>query len=81
MKEKRRAPRRRQRAAYAKSAGGWAKTGSLKGPAGADGPHDTLKGVRWFAFALTATFGDAPSLITSQTYTPTSSAAATTSKR
>jgi hypothetical protein len=64
---------------YAKGAGGWAKTGNLAGPAGEDGQDvtDTLKGVRWFAFALTAgpAFDDAPQLITSQAYTPTTSAA------
>jgi hypothetical protein len=74
---------------YSKSAGGWAKTGSLKGPAGTDGADgqdgadgvdvkDTLGGVRWFAFAMTAGFVDAPKLITSEVYTPTSSAASFT---
>jgi hypothetical protein len=63
---------------YAKGAGGWAKTGSLKGPAGADGADGagvTLRGADWFAFALTAAFADAPQLITSEAYTETSSSA------
>lgn len=65
---------------YAKGAGGWAKTGSLKGPAGTDGTDGddagaTLRGAPWFAFALTAAFLDAPQLITSETYTETSSSA------
>ena len=71
---------------YAKGAGGWAQTGNLKGPAGDDGADgadgvdikDTVGGVRWFAFALNASFGDMPSLITSETYTDVSSAAAFT---
>lgn len=65
---------------YAKGAAGWTKTGSLKGPAGADGADGgaTLRGVPWFAFALTAAFLDAPQLITSETYTETSSSAAFT---
>jgi hypothetical protein len=63
---------------YAKSAGGWTKTGSLTGPAGADGADGagaTLRGADWFAFALTAAFADAPQLITSEAYTKTSSTA------
>lgn len=60
---------------YAKSAGGWTKTGSLKGPAGMDGAGVTLRGADWFAFALTAAFADAPQLITSEAYTKTSSSA------
>lgn len=68
---------------YSKGAGGWTKTGSLKGPAGADGSDGadgadagvTLRGADWFAFALTAAFADAPQLITSEAYTKTSSAA------
>lgn len=65
---------------YAKSAGGWTKTGSLKGPAGSDGTDGTdagatLRGAPWFAFALTAAFLDAPQLITSETYTAASSSA------
>lgn len=68
---------------YAKGAGGWTKTGNLAGPPGADGMNgvdagDTLGGVRWFAFALTAAFVDAPQLLTSQTYTGASSAASFT---
>jgi hypothetical protein len=68
---------------YAKDAGGWTKTGSLKGPAGADGldgvdVDDTLQGVRWFAFAMNAAFVDTPSLLTSQTYTDVSSSASFT---
>jgi hypothetical protein len=60
---------------YSKGAGGWTKTGSLKGPAGDDGVDvkDTVGGVRWFAFALTAGFIDAPNLVTGQAFTPTSS--------
>jgi Collagen triple helix repeat (20 copies) len=63
---------------YAKGAGGWTKTGSLEGPAGADGADGagvTLRGADWFAFALTAAFADAPQLITSEAYTETSSSA------
>jgi Collagen triple helix repeat (20 copies) len=65
---------------YAKGAGGWAKTGNLAGPPGTDGTDgqdatDTLKGVRWFAFALTSAFVNAPQLITNETYTATTSAA------
>jgi hypothetical protein len=62
---------------YAKEAGGWAKTGNLKGADGADGVDvkDTVGGVRWFAFALTAGFVDAPNLLKGETYTPTSSSA------
>jgi hypothetical protein len=65
---------------YAKEAGGWTKTGSLQGPAGTDGVDvkDTLQGVRWFAFALSAGNIDAPNLVTSETYTPTSSSASFT---
>ena len=59
----------------------------MQGPAGDDGADgsdgvdgvdvkDTLGGVRWFAFALDAAFADAPSLITSQTYSDVSSSAA-----
>lgn len=64
---------------YSKGVGGWTKTGSLKGPTGADGDpgvdvKDTLGGVRWFAFGLTAGFVDAPALVTSTAFTPTSSA-------
>lgn len=57
---------------YAKTAGGWTKTGSLKG---ADGGGTTLRGADWFAFALTAAFADAPQFITSEAYTKTSSSA------
>lgn len=68
---------------YSKGAGGWTLSGSLKGPegdAGADGEdgvdvEDTLQGLRWFSFALSAGFVDTPSLITSSTYTDTSSSA------
>jgi hypothetical protein len=65
---------------YAKAAGGWTKTGNLMGPAGSDGMDgatagDTVGGVRWFAFALTAAFVDAPQLITDETYTGASSVA------
>jgi hypothetical protein len=68
---------------YLKSAGGWAKTGNLMGPAGTDGtdgtdgtsPGESVGGVRWFAFALTSAFVDAPQLLTSETYTAASSAA------
>jgi hypothetical protein len=66
---------------YAKGVGGWAKTGNLQGPAGADGVDGqggTLRGLGWFAFALTAAFADAPQLLTSETYTTTSSAASFT---
>jgi len=65
---------------YSKGAGGWTKTGSEKGPTGMEGApgvdvKDTLGGVRWFAFALTAAFVDAPNLVSTETYTPTSSTA------
>ena len=66
---------------YSKGAGGWTKTGSLKGPTGADGADGadgagvTLRGADWFAFALTAAFADAPQFITSEAYTKTSSTA------
>jgi hypothetical protein len=71
---------------YTKGAGGWAVSGNLKGPAGADGADgadgqdgvdvkDTLGGVPWFAFALNDTFANTPSLITSETYSDVSSAA------
>lgn len=65
---------------YAKSAGGWTKTGNLAGPAGMDGSDvaNTLGGVRWYAFALTAAFVDAPQLVTSETYTAASSKASFT---
>jgi hypothetical protein len=60
---------------YSKGAGGWTMSGSLKGPAGEDGVDvkDTVGGVRWFAFALNASFLDAPNLVTGQAFTPTSS--------
>jgi hypothetical protein len=65
---------------YTKAAGGWALSGSLKGPAGDDGAdgvdlNDTVGGVRWFAFALNAAFADTPSLLDSETHTATSSEA------
>jgi hypothetical protein len=74
---------------YTKGAGGWALSGNLKGPAGDDGADgndgapgadgldvkDTLGGVRWFAFALNASFADTPSLLTGETYTDVSSSA------
>jgi hypothetical protein len=71
---------------YSKGNGGWTLSGNLEGPAGDDGApgadgvdvKDTLGGVRWFAFALSAGFADMPSLITSETYTDVSSAASFT---
>lgn len=65
---------------YSKTGGAWAKTGSLKGPAGDDGDDgvdvkDTVGGVRWFAFGLTAGLANAPSLVTSESYTDTESTA------
>jgi hypothetical protein len=65
---------------YLKGAGGWAKTGNLTGPAGSDGtsPGETVGGVRWFAYAMTSAFVDAPQLLTSEAYTAASSAASFT---
>lgn len=65
---------------YVKGAGGWTKTGNLQGPAGEDGEDgvdvkDTVGGVRWFAFGLSAANVGMPSLVTSESYTDESSSA------
>ena len=57
---------------YTKSAGAWTKTGSLQGPAGED-VKDTVGGVRWFAFGLSASYAYTPTLVTSQAFTAESS--------